>query len=165
MESIVSNTGDKLLFVAREANVAHQLSKDTNNRADDMVIRLRHNNISIVGPLEKSEGRDPTSFVEAWLIDVFGEGSLYTAQAHPSPSPTLKCFLFSLKAAFTSERQPRSRVAAYFAASTKLSLFFFFLKVFPLLSMGKRLCRLKKRVRDFFSGDKRSASMRCEPSP
>lgn len=89
MESRVSDIEDKLPPVVKEAHVSHQLAKDTNNRADDMENRLRCNNILIVGLPEKTEGKDPTSFIEGWLSDLFGKDAFspfFTVErAHCTP--------------------------------------------------------------------------------
>lgn len=53
VESRVSDLEDKLPPLAREAHVAHQLVQETNTRAEDMENRLCHNNICIMGMLER----------------------------------------------------------------------------------------------------------------
>lgn len=110
VERRVSDIEDKLPLVAWESHVTHQLAKDTNNGADDMENCLRHNNICTVGLLEKTEGRDLTSFVEGFLIVIFAKNSLslfftierahctaghphttrHPPETHPCPSPTLQ---------------------------------------------------------------------------
>lgn len=89
VESRVSDVEDKVPPVAREAHVAHQLAKDTINRADDMENHLRRNNICIVGLPEKTEGRDPTTFVAGWLLEVFGKEAFppffIVERAHRTP--------------------------------------------------------------------------------
>lgn len=66
MESSVSDIEDKLPPLVQEAHTAHQLAKET-----DMGNRLCCNNIHIVGLPEKMEGRNLTTSVESWLIELF----------------------------------------------------------------------------------------------
>lgn len=70
MESRVRDIEDQLPPLARETQAAHHLAKET-NRLDNLENRICCNNVRIVGLPEKAEGRDPTTFVENWLIDQF----------------------------------------------------------------------------------------------
>lgn len=47
-------------------------------KVDDLENRSRRNNIRLVGVPEKSEGRDPVAFFEAWLTDLVGRDCLST---------------------------------------------------------------------------------------
>ena len=66
-----------------------QMARDNNNRADDIENRLRRNNVRIVGLPEKTEGRDPTTFIESWLVEIFGKEAFspfFTVErAHRTP--------------------------------------------------------------------------------
>lgn len=73
MENRVSDTEDQLPPTARDTNTAYQMVKEANDRAEDMENHLRHNNIRIVGLPERIEGRNPTAFVENWLLEIFGQ--------------------------------------------------------------------------------------------
>lgn len=52
--------------------MAPQQALAVTDHADDIENQLRCNNVRIVGLSEKVEGRDPTAFVEQWLLDIFG---------------------------------------------------------------------------------------------
>lgn len=65
-----------------------------NNKADDIENRLRHNNVRIVGLPGEVEDRDPTTFVERWLQEIFGKEAftpLFAVErahrTHPRPHP------------------------------------------------------------------------------
>lgn len=70
VESRVSEIEDQVPPLARDTNSAYQMAKEANDRADDLENRLRRNKIRIVGLPEKVEGRDPTAYLESWLLDI-----------------------------------------------------------------------------------------------
>lgn len=72
VDSGVCDIEDKLAPLARAARAAHRMAQDTYNRAENTENRLHRNNIHIVGLSVKSEGKDPTIFVENWLVEIFG---------------------------------------------------------------------------------------------
>lgn len=72
-ESRISDMEDKLPAVIRESQATTRLAEATDLRAEDFENRMRRNNVRIVGLPEKTEGRDPTQFVEQWLMDTFGK--------------------------------------------------------------------------------------------
>lgn len=45
------------------------------HKIDEMENRARRKNIRILGLSEKSEGNNPTEFMETWLKDMFGRDS------------------------------------------------------------------------------------------
>lgn len=51
-----------------ESQSTARLAKATDMRAEGIENQLRRNNIHMVGLPEKVEGRDPTEFVERWLV-------------------------------------------------------------------------------------------------
>lgn len=69
--------------------MAAQQVAAANEKADDIENRLCHNNVRIVGLSEKVEGRDPTTFVERWLMELFGKEAftplLAVERAHHTP--------------------------------------------------------------------------------
>ena len=75
VESRVSEIEDRMTPIEREAKAAYQLAREATDRAEDFENRLRRNNVRIVGLPEKVEGRDPTAYVEGWLLDIFGKNS------------------------------------------------------------------------------------------
>lgn len=54
-----------------ESQSTARLAKATDMRAEDIENQLRRNNIHMVGLPEKVEDRDPTEFVERWLVEIF----------------------------------------------------------------------------------------------
>lgn len=49
------------------------MAHENRDKADNIKTRLQCNNVHIVGLPEKTEGRDPTEFIENWLLEVFGK--------------------------------------------------------------------------------------------
>lgn len=84
---------DKLAPLVRDTQSTARLAKATEMRAEDIDNRLRQNDMQNVGFPGKVKGRDPTEFVEQWLLEVFGKGSftpLYSVQrVHRVPSRPL----------------------------------------------------------------------------
>lgn len=76
-ESRINDIGDKLPPLLAEACSTTRLAHE--NRTDDIENRLWQNNVRTVGLPEKVEGRDPTEFIENWLLKLFGKGSFYAA--------------------------------------------------------------------------------------
>lgn len=90
----ISDLEDQLTPLAHDARMAAQQVAPAKAKADDFENCLRHNNVRIVGLLEKVEGRDPTAFVELWLLELFSKDaftSLFAVErAHripPRPLP------------------------------------------------------------------------------
>ena len=73
VESRVSEVEDRMAPLVRELQVTARIATANENRNEDIENRLRRSNVRIVGLPEKTEGRDPTAFVEAWLQEVFGK--------------------------------------------------------------------------------------------
>lgn len=89
VESRISNMEDQIPQMAQDTRAALQLARDANDRAKDMENGLRRNNVCIAGLPEQVEGRDPTTFVENWLIDIFGKNAsspFAVERAHRVPS-------------------------------------------------------------------------------
>lgn len=94
VEGRVSEVEDQLPPLNRDVRMATQNAFQALNKTDEIENRLRRNNVRIVGLPEKVEGRDPTTFIEEWLQEVFGKeafSSIYTVErAHrvpPRPLP------------------------------------------------------------------------------
>lgn len=69
---------DKLTPLIRDTQITARLARAKELKSDDIVNRLRPNDFRIVGLPEKTEGRDPTEFVENWLLEVF-EREVFTS--------------------------------------------------------------------------------------
>lgn len=84
---------DKLGPLIRDTQATARMAKATEMRAEDIENRLRQNNVWILGLPEKVEGRDPTEFIEHWLLEVFGKEvftPLYSVErTHRVPSRPL----------------------------------------------------------------------------
>lgn len=72
-EGRISDIEDQLPPLARDTRAAAQQAAQNTAKTDDIENRLRRNNVRIVGLPEKVEGRDPTTFVEDWLLETFGK--------------------------------------------------------------------------------------------
>lgn len=72
-ESRISDVEDKIGPLIRESQVIARLVRAVEMRAGDFKNHLRCNNVRIVGLPEEVEERDPTQFVEQWLLEVFGK--------------------------------------------------------------------------------------------
>lgn len=63
-------------------------------KLEDLENRSRRNNIRVIGIPEREEGPRPAAFMEAFLLEVFGEDSFakppVVDRAHRSPAPTPK---------------------------------------------------------------------------
>lgn len=85
---------DQLHPIARDTNLAYQISKEVNDRVEAMENRLRRNIMRIMGLPERVEGRDPTTFVENWFLEIFGKNffspffAVEHTQGATSPTPT-----------------------------------------------------------------------------
>lgn len=90
VESRVSDMEDQLPPLTQDTRTALQLARDACDHAEDLENRLRRNNVRIVGLPEKVEGRDPTTYVENWLMELFGKNAfspLFAVErAHRVPS-------------------------------------------------------------------------------
>ena len=90
VESRVSEVEDQMHPMAQDTRAALQMARDAYDRVEDMENRLRRNNVRIVGLPERVEGKDPTTFVESWLLELFGKNALSpffaVERAHRVPS-------------------------------------------------------------------------------
>lgn len=59
----------------RDTRTALQQSAQANAKSDDIENRLRRNNVRIH---QRVEGRDPTTFTETWLQEMFGKEAFTT---------------------------------------------------------------------------------------
>lgn len=90
LEGRVSSIEDELPPLAQEMHITSNKADESAARIEDMENRLRRSNIRIVGMPEKSEGKHPAEFIEAWLADTFGKNNLTpffsVERAHRVPS-------------------------------------------------------------------------------
>lgn len=90
VESRVSDVEDQLPPIAQDTKAAYQMARKASNRAEHMENCLRRNNMRIVGLPEWLEGRDPTTFVENWLLEIFDKNAFSpffaVERAHKVPS-------------------------------------------------------------------------------
>lgn len=88
-ESRISDIEDKLPPLIRDSQYNTRIVAAVEQHADDLENQMRSNNVRIVGFPEKMEGRDPTDFMERWLLEVFWKEtftSLYAVEkAHRVP--------------------------------------------------------------------------------
>lgn len=88
-EGRISELEDKITPLLRETQITARFARANELKSNDTENCLRRNNIRIVGLPEKTEGRDPTKFVEQWLLQVFGKEAftlLYSVErAHRVP--------------------------------------------------------------------------------
>lgn len=89
-EGRISDIEDKLTPLLRDTQITARIARANKLKSDDIENHLLRNNIRIVGLPEKTEGRDPTEFVERWLMEVFGKEVFYSVErAHKVPSRPL----------------------------------------------------------------------------
>lgn len=105
-EGHICDVEDKLAQLIRDAQSTARIARANELNNNDIENRLRRNNIQIVGLPKKVEGRDPTEFVEQWLLKTFGKEEftpLYSVErAHrvpprPHPPRTLLARLLKFK--------------------------------------------------------------------
>lgn len=86
----VSILEDDLNPLKREMSTRREQMANYQIKIDEMENRMRRKNVRIVGLPERSEGPDPTVFLEKWLKDLFGEQSFSALfaleRAHRVPS-------------------------------------------------------------------------------
>ncbi|XP_073497708.1 exosome complex component RRP46 isoform X2 [Phyllobates terribilis] len=89
VETRVGEAEDRINKLTKSEEQFKQQISEVMAKNDDLENRSRRNNIRIVGLPEKTEGRDPTEFVEKWLRDQIGADSLtkfYPQRAHRVPT-------------------------------------------------------------------------------
>lgn len=72
-ETLNSDPEDKLPALIAETRSTACLACDNRDKTDGIENRLRQNNICLVGLPQRVEGRDPTDFLENWLLDVISK--------------------------------------------------------------------------------------------
>lgn len=72
-EGQISDGEDKLAPLIREVQMTNRIARASELKGEDIENCLRRSNVLIVGLPEKTEGRDPTYFVQKWLIEGFGK--------------------------------------------------------------------------------------------
>lgn len=95
VESRVSGIEDRLPPLMSEARSStSQLAKANNLCNEDFENRLRQNIVRTVGLPERVEGKNPTDFIEQWLLTLFAKEAftpLFVVQqdnrTHPGLSP------------------------------------------------------------------------------
>lgn len=92
-ESRISDLEDKLPSLMRDSQTTKQLAGVNSSRAEDPENHVRRNNVRIIGLPQKMEGRDPTEFIEHWLLDIFGKDAFTphfsVERAHRTPTRPL----------------------------------------------------------------------------
>lgn len=73
VESRVSDIEDQLPPIARDTKSADQMAREANDSVEDMENCLSRNKVRIVGLPEWVEGREPTTFVENWQLEIYGK--------------------------------------------------------------------------------------------
>lgn len=93
-EGRISDIEDKLTPLISDTQITARLARANKLKTDNIENRLRRNNVRIAGLPEKTEGRDPTEFVEKWLLEHFGKKvftPLFTVEhAHRVPPGALR---------------------------------------------------------------------------
>lgn len=75
-EERISEVEDQISPMTTELKRATQQIAFLLHKVDDLENRSRRSNIRLVGVPEKSEGKDPVSFFESWLINMVGKERL-----------------------------------------------------------------------------------------
>ncbi|CAJ0963119.1 unnamed protein product [Ranitomeya imitator] len=76
VEERVSTAEDHIVQLQKAERKFTQAISELAAKNEDLENRSRRNNIRIVGVPEKAEGRNPTEYVESWLLETFGDAAL-----------------------------------------------------------------------------------------
>ncbi|CAJ0928425.1 unnamed protein product [Ranitomeya imitator] len=76
LEERVSTAEDHIVQLQKAEKKFTQAIAELAAKNEDLENRSRRNNIRIVGIPEKAEGRNPTEYIENWLLETFGDMAL-----------------------------------------------------------------------------------------
>lgn len=75
VEGTGSSLEDEMVPVRHDVAANNVVIQRHANRFDDMENSLRRNNVRILGLPEKIEGKNPTAYIEQWVLDKFDKTS------------------------------------------------------------------------------------------
>lgn len=73
-----------MALVIRDVLDNHVVIQRYANRIEDMDNRLQRNNVHILGLPEKIKGRNPTEYIEQWLLATFAKNNFTPFFTHSS---------------------------------------------------------------------------------